>query len=50
MGKFVMSVALVAMFAGTAFLFAAPVLVKSDYGAPTVLADLCLERGIGCGN
>lgn len=49
MGKFVMSLALVAMFAGTAFLFAAPVFMKSDYGAPMSRGDLCLNRGIGCG-
>lgn len=49
MGKFVMSVAMLAMFAGTTFLFAAPVLVKSDYGAPISRAELCLHRGIGCG-
>ncbi|WP_436640446.1 hypothetical protein [Microbaculum sp. FT89] len=49
MGKFVMSLAMVSMFAGTVFLFAAPVLVKSDYGRPMTQADLCLQRGIGCG-
>lgn len=49
MGKFVMSFALVTMFAGTAFLFAAPVVVKSDYAAPLNRSDLCLHRGIGCG-
>jgi hypothetical protein len=50
MGKFIMSLALVAMFAGTAFLFAAPVFVKSDYAAPMSRADLCLHRSIGCGH
>ncbi len=49
MGKFVMSLAVVTMLAGTAFLFAAPVLVKSDYSGPMTQADLCLHRGIGCG-
>ncbi len=49
MGKFVMSLALVAMFAGTAFLFAAPAFIKSDYSAPMSRGDLCLHRGIGCG-
>lgn len=49
MGKFVMSLALVSMLAGTAFLFAAPILVKSDYSSPMTQAHLCLNRGIGCG-
>jgi hypothetical protein len=49
MGKFVMSLALVTMLAGTAFLFAAPILVDSSYSKPMIQADLCLNRGIGCG-
>ena len=48
MGKFVMSLALVTMMAGTAFLVAAPVLVKSDQAKATQRADLCLARGLGC--
>ncbi len=50
MGKFVMSLALASMLAGTAFLFAAPVLIKSDYGSPMTQAHLCLNRGIVCGH
>jgi hypothetical protein len=49
MGKFVMSLALVTMLTGTAFLIAAPALVKSDYADPMVGAQMCLLRGIGCG-
>lgn len=49
MGKFVMSLALLTMMAGSAFLVAAPVLVKSDYGPTLSRAELCLSRGIGCG-
>ena len=50
MGKVVMSLALVAMVAGTTFLFAAPVLIETDYGVPNTRADLCLKRNIGCGH
>lgn len=49
MGKFVMSLALVTMLAGTALLFASPILLKSDYGHMLSRDDLCLLRGIGCG-
>jgi|GEM_PF-2178156 len=49
MGKVVMSLAMVTMLAGTAFLFAAPVLLKSDYASTMTKADLCLSRGVGCG-
>jgi hypothetical protein len=49
MGKFVMSLALATMLAGTVLLFAAPILMKSDYGKPMTRAELCLLRGIGCG-
>lgn len=49
MGNFVMSLALVVMFTGTAFLFAAPVLIQSDFNVPLINANLCLQNGIGCG-
>ncbi len=48
MGKFVMSLALVTMMAGTAFLMAAPVLVKAEHTTLLSRAETCFTRGIGC--
>ncbi|TCT11737.1 hypothetical protein EDC22_10347 [Tepidamorphus gemmatus] len=48
MGKFVMSLALLIMMAGTAFLVAAPVLVKAEHSTLLSRGETCFTRGIVC--